>query len=178
MKTFFKTFFIGALILFLLFVALGLYFSNAPEKEVTRYNIQQNALFSENLAYDIDYAKFDHENDYKHLAKKLNYLYAVRTVDYEFQFREKMQKLHVFPLENGNYNSEKRQIYDIKPFGYLKRGLSFTIEGKNKGELVLQSDNKTTSLDRVLVVKFKVNNDTYCKRGVVYHTMDHKGDTY
>lgn len=144
------------------------------------YKIQNDSLFSINLNESLDYEDGDYTVRYEKLSKDLNSTYAIRTKDYDFQFRKGMKELHVIPIgENGKTNSEKRKIYETKFGGVIPRHLTFALKNsKNqKGVFDVQFDSKTNP-DKVVIVKFLSGNINFCKRGVVYNVMNQKGDEF
>ncbi|AZB30153.1 hypothetical protein [Chryseobacterium balustinum] len=152
---------------------------NNQTKENT-YKIQSDTLFAINLNKGLDYEDGDYTVKYEQLSKDLNSTYAIRTKDYDFQFRNGMKELHVIPiLENGKTNSEKRKIYDTKFGGVIPRHLTFALKNsKNqKGIFDVQFDSKTNP-DKVVIVKFISGDIDFCKRGVVYNVMNQRRDEF
>lgn len=172
---------IGLIILavfFGLFIIGALLTSNDSEKST--YNIQQDELFNEDLDCKEDYEDGDYTAKYKLLAEQLNSTYAVRTKKFEFQFRKGMKELHVIPiLDNGMTNSENRKIFQTKFGGVIPRHLAFGLtNSKNeKGLFDIQFDSKSNS-KKIVVVKYIFDDSNYCKRGVIYDILNHKGTEY
>ena len=181
MKTLFKILLIGGIGLFILMMAIGLFVSKQDEKNKNAtYDIQQNELFSEDLDTKKDYEDGEYTVRYEHLAENLNSVYAIRTREYEFQFRKGLKELHVIPvLENGKTNSENRIIYKTEFGGVIQRHLAFGLSNSKsgKGMLDIQFDSETNP-KKVVVVKYITDDITYCKRGVVYDVLNKKGNAY
>ena len=154
---------------------------NKKDKKVmpTHFNIEEDSLFIQELNSKLDYEDGDYTAKYEQLAKDLNSVYAIRTKDYEFQFRKGLKELHVIPvLATGKTNSDKRKVYNTKFGGVIPRHLSFGLEGQQqKGLFDVQFDSKLNS-DKLVVVKMIIEDEIYCKRGVLYDVMNHKGNLY
>lgn len=144
------------------------------------YKIHSDSLFSTNLDKSVDYEDGDYTVKYEKLAKDLNSTFAIRTKDYDFQFRNGMEELHVIPIsKDGKTNSENRKIYQTKFGGVIPRHLTFGLKNSKgeKGIFDIQFDSKINP-DKVVIVKLLTDNKSFCKRGVVYNIMSQKGDEF
>jgi hypothetical protein len=181
MKTLFKIILFGGIGFLALILLIGSFSSKNTEKlRTSKYVIQDNPLFSEKLDSKKDYEDGPYTIRYETLAGNLKSTHAIRTKEFEFQFRKGLKELHVIPiLENGKSNSENRVVYKTKFGGVIPRHLTFgLISKKNKnGILDIQFDSELNP-EKVVVVKYSTDNITFCKRGVVYDIMNQKGKEY
>ncbi|MEW4922529.1 hypothetical protein [Algibacter sp. 2305UL17-15] len=181
MKTFLKFILFGGIGIVALILLIGVFASNNDEKlKTTTYDIQENPIFSESLDSKKDYEDGSYTVRYETLAENLKSTHGIRTKEYEFQFRKGFKELHVIPiLENGKTNSENRIVYETKFGGVIPRHLAFGLTNKEneKGIFDVQFDSEINP-EKVVVVKYSTDKINFCKRGVVYDIMNHKGKEY
>lgn len=172
MKSFLKAGCITAIsIVAIIFIAGFIYNYLDDSKKEEIYNVQEDEIFKERLDATKDYEDGNYTMRYEELAKNLNGVYSIETLDYNFSFRRGLKKLVVIPIENGELNSDLRKDYDIKFGGPIERRLSFAIKDKlEKGIIDLQFDSQINK-HKILVVKYIVNDSTYCKRGLLVNNF-------
>lgn len=164
MKKFLKFGCLGILGLFIVVVGIG-FFASENENQKT-LNVFTDDVFKEKLDLNSDFEDGSYTVKYKDLAKKLNGLYTIQTVDFNFMFKKGLTELSVIPMKDTIPFSSGRNIYNLKKYNVIPRHLNFLIDGTYKGILDLQFDSGFDG-DNVLVVKFLIGDSVYVKRGVV-----------